>query len=201
METEEQILAEYSSVRTEIIQLNGQAFAIVTGSLALNFVILGAMFSSQKPLNDLLFLPLIALLVLAAGTIFLAHKIRAAHRLALFQKHFIENRLPEIKWGQVYFRYRETFDRKYKNPFDRLPERFVNVQNFVLFVAQIIDSIILITFRETSVHTVFLILAVAVFLLQFLFLHKINDYEPMKRVFALIEDGVNSTEQKNSADS
>jgi glucose uptake protein GlcU len=196
METDEKILAEYSSVRSEILQLNGQAFAIVTGSLTLNFAILGAMFSSQNPLEDLLVLSLIAMLILAAGTILLAHKIRAAHRLTFFQKHFIENRIPEVMWGKIYFKYRTIFDREYKNPFDRLSERFVNAQNFVLIIAQFIDFVILIKYRETSEHTIFIISAVIIVILQCLFLKKINNYKSMKNVFALTEKEVNSTEQK-----
>ena len=97
------ILAEYRAVRDEILQLNGQLFAVLGSSLTLNVAILGWLFTRTDPAR-FFGLPTVGILMLFVGNSILLNRNRLAHRLALFQKYFIETRLPDICWGPCVLR-------------------------------------------------------------------------------------------------
>jgi tripartite-type tricarboxylate transporter receptor subunit TctC len=94
------ILAEYKSVRSEIEQLNGQIFLVFGSSLTANLTILGWFFTQQPPKPYIL---VIGVAVLFFGSLILLIRNRVAHRLALFQRYFIETKIPEIRWSRIYF--------------------------------------------------------------------------------------------------
>jgi hypothetical protein len=102
------VFAEYRSVRNEIEQLNGQVFTVLSSSLALNIAVLGWLFGKERS-SEFFALPTIGILLLLCGTIILLNRNRGAHRLAFFQKYFIESRIPDICWGRIYFEYRERY--------------------------------------------------------------------------------------------
>jgi hypothetical protein len=105
------VLAEYAAVRREIEQLNKEIFLIMSASLSLDFVALGWLFNSRVEFHFSYVILTIATLSLVTGDFLLLARNRSAHRLALFQKYFIEPRLPEIYWGRVYFEYRSEYKK------------------------------------------------------------------------------------------
>jgi hypothetical protein len=93
------ILAEYRSVRAEIEQLNGQLFAVLTAVLIIDITILGWFFTRDKPANYY-WIPTIGILMLFFGSLPMFNRNILSHRLALFQKYFIEPRVRDVCWGK-----------------------------------------------------------------------------------------------------
>jgi len=149
MPYKEAIISEYANVRAEILQLNGQIFTILTGSLALNLTILGWMFSKDDP-SKYLYLPTIGVITLFVGCLMLLNRNRLAHRLAIFQKEFIENRIPDICWGRVYFQYRDEYSKQEKglfsSRFSSWSERIAESGVYVLSVIQFVNLIIFVLY-------------------------------------------------------
>jgi len=143
----EAVLAEYSAVRAEIEQLNGQIFSVLSGSLALDLSVLGWLFGGPGDPRARYFLPTVGILFLMAGNYILLNRNRGAHRLALFQKHFVEPRLPDICWGRVYFEYRtrysETSKTWAKKRLESMAERLANSGSWVLVGASALNIVIL----------------------------------------------------------
>ena len=75
-------LAEYASVRSEIQQLNGQMFAILSSSIAGNIAILGWFFAKDHR-SDFYFLPTVGIFLLFWGNFILLNRNRLAHRLVV----------------------------------------------------------------------------------------------------------------------
>jgi len=135
------VLAEYASIRSEIQQLNGQVFAVLSSSLAANIAVLGWFFGKDNP-HEFFPLPTVGILLLLGGTIILLNRNRLAHRLALFQKYFIESRIPDICWGRVYFEYRNRYPRS--NLVPRLAERLAESGADVLLATSVINVCVII---------------------------------------------------------
>jgi hypothetical protein len=102
----EAMLAEYSAMRAEVLQLNSQIVTIFAGTLTLDVSVLGWMFVKDVPQSYWVF-PTVGIFFLALGSVVITNRLRLAHRIGMFQKHFIEPRLPGIQWASVYFEYRE----------------------------------------------------------------------------------------------
>ena len=136
------ILAEYRAVRDEILQLNGQLFAVLGSSLTLNVAILGWLFTRTDPAR-FFGLPTVGILMLFVGNSILLNRNRLAHRLALFQKYFIETRLPDICWGRVYFEYRNQYPAF---GFSRWAERLADSGTYVLLSASGVNLVIVLVF-------------------------------------------------------
>lgn len=136
------ILAEYRSVRDEIMQLNGQLFTVIGSSLTLNVAVLGWLFARDEPAEFFGF-PTVRIFILFVGNSILLNRNRVAHRLALFQKYFIETRLPAICWGRVYFEYRKYYQGGRFGPW---AERLADSGTYVLFSASVINLVILLYF-------------------------------------------------------
>lgn len=100
------VLAEYRAMRAEVLQLNSQIIGIFTGTLALDISVLGWFFARAEP-SKFYALPTVGVFFIALGSTILTNRLRLAHRLGMFQKYFLEPRLPGICWATVYFRYRE----------------------------------------------------------------------------------------------
>ena len=90
------IKEEYIALRAEILQLNSQAFTLAGGSLTL-FTILGFGLSMSKLIELDPFVPFVGIVILIAANILIGHKIRVAHRLAFYQKYFIEPKMPGVR--------------------------------------------------------------------------------------------------------
>ncbi len=105
------VLAEYAAMRAEVLQLNSQIVAIFTGTLTLDVSVLGWMFVKDAP-QSYWVLPTVGIFFLSLGSVVLTNRLRLAHRIGMFQKHFIEPKLPDIQWATVYFRYRELLQQK-----------------------------------------------------------------------------------------
>ena len=124
------VLAEYAAVRREIEQLNREIFLIMSASLSLDFVALGWLFNSRVDFQFRYVIVTIAILSLATGDFMLLTRNRLAHRLALFQKYFIESRLSDICWGRVYFAYRSKYGKA-----SEWGERLARSASYTLFTA------------------------------------------------------------------
>jgi hypothetical protein len=134
------VLAEYRSVRNEIEQANGQVFTVLSSSLALNMVVLGWLFGKERS-SEFFALPTIGILLLLCGTIILLNRNRGAHRLAYFQKYFIESRIPDICWARIYFEYRVRYPIA---GFDTgFAERLAESGAYVLIAAGMVNIVIL----------------------------------------------------------
>lgn len=177
MEPEEQLLEEYKSIRSEIQQLNGEAFTIVTGSLAANLALLGVAFSSSRSPESLKLVPLLGFFALFIGTVFIAHKIRMAHRLGLFLKIFVQPNLDGIQWPGVYFSYRLLFDAQRSRKYELLLERFANVQTAVLFGFQILNLVVLVLWSEAFALAMF---GLALLVWEVSLVNAIGDYKSIE---------------------
>jgi hypothetical protein len=182
---------EYSRTREEIDQLNGQAFATLTGSLAVSLAILGAFFTSTRPREELVALPFLAFLALAVGSLVLAHKIRMAHRLALFLKYFVQPTIPQLKWPDTYFKFRELFKHKHPGLLASFPERFVEVQNSALVAAQFAAIGFTVYFGSRWLAGA----SGIILFVQLVLLRRINDYDAMEAVFKSMTQERPSAEQ------
>jgi hypothetical protein len=158
---ENEMLAEYSSIRDEIRQLNSQAFTSISGSLTLNLIILGWMLGSSAPSN-MIFLPFMAFIILITANFLIAHKIRAAHRLALYQLNFIENNLPQIRWARVYFDFRKRVEKEKGKFRVSITERFDEVQLLAIVVVQIFDILIIGYYGSTCIDQFLLCLSIII---------------------------------------
>jgi len=182
MPEEDQLIAEFSRIRDEIIQLNGQAFTALTGSLTINFAILSTVFATEAPKFKPAFLPFIALVVLFAGTILLCHKIRMAHRLGLFLQYFVQPRLEGIQWPSVYFQYREVYQQRNSGWYCSLGERFVEVQKLILLFAQLIDIGVIFWLGNNA----FLFCAAIILVIQVIACRSIDNYDAVEDTFKAI---------------
>jgi hypothetical protein len=152
MTSNESILAEYRSIRSEIEQLNGQIFLVFTGSLTANVTIMGWFFTQEKRNPYIL---TIGIAILLLGSLLLLNRNRLAHRLAIFQKYFIESRITDICWSRVYFEYRYRTDpwstarnpphitRLFRWIFWILGERLADATSWILFWIGAINGAIL----------------------------------------------------------
>jgi len=137
----EAVLAEYGSVRSEIQQVNRQIFAALSSSLALNVAVLGWLVGKDTP-SQFYALPTVGMFLLLGGNAILLNQNRVAHRLALFQKYFIEPRLPDLCWGRVYFAYRERYPRS--EILSNLGERLAESGTFILLLASCVNLLVLV---------------------------------------------------------
>jgi hypothetical protein len=178
-------LEEYRSIRSEILQLNGQAFTAVTLFLGANMTILGWMLSKDDP-SDYCFLPVIGVFILFCGCILLCNRDRLAHRLAIFQKYFIENKLPDIYWSRSYFLYRAEF---YKNAgfFEKCSERLAISNMFVLCVSQLVNIVVFLIYALMPLFTsdpctldcqkvIFFVIMVIILGIQLIFKNKLAEF-------------------------
>ena len=188
---EQNIKEEYIALRAEILQLNSQAFTLVGGSLTLNFTILGFGLSKSKLIELDPFIPFIGILILVAANILIAHKIRMAHRLAFYQKYFIEPKMPGVRWGEIGFKFRTTFDEKHNKFLASVTERFVLIQTAMISVAQLINLIALFQCQPSSMRTFILIISAVLLFVQLVLLHYINDNKPVEEVFLEIAKSYN----------
>jgi hypothetical protein len=172
MEPEEQLLEEYKSIRSEIQQLNGEAFTIVTGSLTANLALLGVAHAAHPPVRSRS--QYLAFFALFIGTVFIAHKIRMAHRLGLFLKIFVQPNLEGIQWPGVYFSYRLLFDAQRSSKYELLLERFANVQTAVLFGFQILNLVVLVLWSEAFALATF---GLALLVWEVSLVNAIGDYK------------------------
>ena len=145
----EVILAEYGSVRSEIQQLNGQVFTALSSSLALNIAVLGWLIGKSNP-SQFFTLPTVGVFLLLMGNLILLNRNRVAHRLAIFQKYFIESRLPDLCWSRVGFEYRKRYP---KTILVNLCERLADSATFILLLAGIINLLVLIVIGLIPVFT------------------------------------------------
>ena len=137
----EVILAEYSNVRGEIEQLNRQVFSVLTSSITVNIAVMGWLLGKENP-SEFYLLPTIGILLLFWGNAILLNRNRLAHRLALFQKHFIEPRLPDLCWGRVYSAYRDRYPEK--GFISNLKERLADSGSLFLIFTSIINLFIIV---------------------------------------------------------
>jgi hypothetical protein len=180
------IREEYVAIRAEILQLNEQAFTLVGASLALNFVILG--FGLRRHgVSDLEpIIPFIGVFILLVSNVLLSHKIRMAHRLAYYQKHFIEPVLPGVRWARIGSLFRKNFDSRHNRFVISIAERFVLVQTAVVTAAQIVNIFVMLL--GTKSITWYLLVSITAVLLavEVVLLRIINNYQPIDAGFAEI---------------
>ena len=186
------IREEFSTIRDEILQLNSQAFALVGGSLTINFTIIGFGINKHGTKNIDPMLPFIGILLLVASNILIAHKIRMAHRLALFIKYYIEPSLEGIKWADVYFDYRKKFNLEHNWFVRHIAERFVDTQTSVLCIAQFVNVLILLNCSGTIGKYLLAISAAILLIFQIILLRTINNCKSMESIFKLLLDGSDS---------
>ncbi len=129
------IIAEYKEVRKEILQINAQIFTILTSGIGLILTIDGWIFISKtiriiEEIKQNWYIPLFSITLLAFINVIILHRNRLAHRLALFQKYFIERRIPDICWARVYFTYRDNYQQS-------LLERISDNSFFILILIQV----------------------------------------------------------------
>jgi len=136
----EPLLSEYASVRSEIQQLNGQVFAVLSSSISINIIILGWFFGKSNP-SEFYALPTLGIFILFWGNIIMLNRNRLAHRLALFQKYFIESRMPDICWGRVYFKYRLKYPKS--SIISGLAERLSESGTYMFFGVSVVNVIAL----------------------------------------------------------
>jgi hypothetical protein len=134
------VLAEYRSVRSEIEQLNGQLFLAWSAALTLDMTILGWFFTRDNPSRYFL-IPTIGNIILFLAAILVLNRNRLSHRLAYFQRYFIERRVPDICWARVYFRYRELYPTN-----SSFSERLADSAVYVLVFAALINVVVLFIF-------------------------------------------------------
>lgn len=177
----EAVLAEYKAVRSEIEQLNGQGFATIGSSLGLNLTIL-VWFFGRAPTTYAL--PTIGIVLLFFGSLVLVNRIRLAHRLAYFQKYFIETRVPDICWARVYFEYRAEYKKK-GIILANIEERLAESGARILFFASALNIAILIyfLFENTNAGAGFnLVVSLCVLLVQGLLSLRMTIYEPIGQI-------------------
>jgi len=179
--------AEYASIREENLQLNSQAFQLIGGSLTLDFVILGYGLSKAEPGQLDPLLPFTGIITLFVANLLIAHKIRMAHRLAIFLKFFVVPKLPGILWPKVYFEFREGFERNNKSV-AKIAERFVIVQTGAIMAAQLINTLLLLQCQPSTSRLILLGFALPLFPIQWLLLRIVNDHAPIEREFERLQD-------------
>ena len=170
------IKEEYIALRAEILQLNSQAFTLAGGSLTL-FTILGFGLSMSKLIELDPFVPFVGIVILIAANILIGHKIRVAHRLAFYQKYFIEPKMPGVRWGEIGFKFRTAFDGKHNKFLVSVTERFVLVQTAIISVPQVINFIALSQCHPSLMRTFILIISAVLLFVQLVLFCYINDYK------------------------
>jgi len=75
------------------------------------------------------------------GSLVLVNRNRLAHRLALFQRYFLESRVPDLLWARVYFAYRRCYPSKSK--VRAFEERLGESGASVLLIASVLNIAIL----------------------------------------------------------
>lgn len=133
------IIAEYKTIRAEILHLNNQFLKILIWSVGINLTVLGWLFSNKDLLENIFVLLLICVFILFFGCILLINRDRLAHRLAIFQELFIEKRISVIYWARAYTRYKNAFGNRWQS---QLVERFAESGLIVLMSFQLLDLII-----------------------------------------------------------
>lgn len=193
------IREEYIALRAEILQLNSQAFALVSGSLTINFTILGFGLSKTKLIEIDPLIPFFGALVLVTANILIAHKVRVAHRLALYQKYFIEPNMPGIRWAKVGYMFREYFKKK-QGILSEMTERFHLIQTTVLFVPQMINAAVIFLCHPPSKYNgiVFSITLLLMFI-QMVLLKHIGKYKLMEEVFRELAKQSSEQQKENVA--
>jgi uncharacterized membrane protein (UPF0136 family) len=195
----EGLFAEYSAIRAEILQLNGQVFATFTGALALNATVLGWMFSKDEPSN-FLYLATVGAVLIFAGQIILLHRNRLAHRLAIFQKLFIESRVPSIVWARTYFEYRVIYDKTKSRFSAKWSERIAESGSSLLSLVQCTNLFIILIYTtlpsllrrdSTFQHKEGLIYAavvVSILLLQYFAVRYMTDYKAIEHALQRVAE-------------
>jgi hypothetical protein len=181
------ILSEYKSIRDEINQLNTQIITAFSFVLSGNLIILGWMFSKENS-QDYLYLLIISFILLIFGNIIIISRNRLAHRLALFQKYFIETRLTDIYWARVYFDYRETYKKSSMcyfiiNIFERLSDVFC----WFLNILSLLNLIIIFLYNiNCKLQWFVFLVGLSVFIVQLLMNILINRYKKIEDVFKIL---------------
>jgi len=137
------ILAEYTEIRKEILQLNNQIFLVLTSIIGINFTIISWIF--LRRLEDVSLIPLVlGSAILLIGNLIILNSNRLAHRLAYYQKYFIENKLKEIRWAHAYDQYRKFFQKDYSKYSIKIAtaERIAESNTEILAILQVINGII-----------------------------------------------------------
>jgi len=186
------ILAEYNSIRNEILQLNKQSFVAMSSSLAIYVIIMG--WIVDKGFKQSFYgLWTLGVLILFIGNIMVLNRNRVAHRLALFQKYFIETRIENLLWSRVYFIYRN----KTKGWGANYQERLADLMSILLICLSALNlSALMITgiisilhHRMAQVDGVQLanfLIALILVLLQFWLYKKMTDYDLIEETFKTI---------------
>jgi len=198
----EPLLAEYATVRSEIQQLNGQIFAVLTSSISLNIAIFGWLVATED-FSKFYVLPTVGIFILFWGNIVLLNRNRLAHRLALFQKYFIESRLPHICWARVYFQYRQTYLKR--GLIASVTERLSDSGTYIILATSLFNLVVLIFIGLKPVCTpgpvvldinqlINFIIAVFFVFFQWLSLWVMTDYKPIDAALRVIskECGLNN---------
>jgi len=195
------ILSEFSATRNEILQLNGQIFVAFSSALALNATILGWLFSKEIP-ADHLYLATVGAFVLLLGNMLSLNRNRLAHRLAYFQRFFIEKKLPEIQWARAYFEYRDIFkDNKTKHHwFVALSERIAECGTALVVSLQILNIVIVIVLAVGSgypIKMVFPVLLCVVFIIATRLIGRaMIDYKAIEKAMEMAAKKISLKESK-----
>lgn len=195
------VLAEYANVRGEIQQLNGQVFAILSSSIAADIAVLGWLSAKDAP-YDYFLLPTFGILLLLAGSVILLNRNRLGHRLALFQKYFIESRVPDICWSRVYFEYRKREKGQATGGWSKalltaLGERLAESGAYVLLGLSVVNVIVsaliglapCLSGSSTDIdwsQVVNLLLAILLVYLEWCFCRKLTNYDVIENMMKSI---------------
>lgn len=195
----EAVLKEYSVIRDEILQLNSQIFTIFTSGLGLDIVIIGWIFASKQHFQDLWYLPLFGIVILFITNLILLNKNRLAHRLAIFQKYFIEERIPDICWGRVYFAYRKEYPT---GMFEKIFERIAEGTAILVLIVQAINLLLFLIliawkFPNLSCYSILAIVGICILglILQWFLVSSAANYENVDQSFKKVR-GNNSNNKK-----
>ena len=201
--SQDAVLKEYSATRNEILQLNSQVFAILTSGLGLDIVIIGWIFVSKSPPKDFWYLPIFGIVILFLTNLVLLSKNRLAHRLALFQKYFIEERIPDICWARVYFAYRKEYPLGISN---KVFERISEGSTIVVLIVQIINLLfmgILIPWKFPGLPycSIICIIAISILwiILQWIIVRSMTNYKKADQAFkAVLNNEIKKVQPKKS---
>ena len=180
--SKEAALAEYSSISNEILQLNSQIFTVLTSGLGLNILIIGWMFTSD-PFN-LWYLPLVGIGLLSITNILLLNINRLAHRLAIFQKYFIEDRLPDICWARVGFAYRELYEYK---GLQVLYERIAQNRFLLILLTQFVNLLLVVFFKFEPISIPIIVIVLLLGVGQWLLMKSMTNYKSIEEAFKKVE--------------
>jgi hypothetical protein len=183
----EAVLKEYSATRDEILQANSQVFAILTSGLGLDIIIVGWIFASKQLFQDFWYLPLFGIVILFLTNLVLLSKSRGAHRLALFQKYFIEERIPDICWARVYFAYRKEYPLGIS---EKVFERIGEGSAFVVLIVQALNLLLMVIliplkFPDLPCYSIICIIAISILwiILQWIIVRSMTNYKKVDQAF------------------